>query len=189
MLALHRLALPLAVTVAALAFTGCSFNQGGTTAKQAASAIASVTSSTATPGGAVTTIPAEPASPALATTKAPVLRGDYDIEKHADLTSREEYEPLVSRVVSCEEGYVTIDTVATALQIDSNCGYVEVTGVGNAIVAEDISTLEVNGVNLTIFARSVDKVSATGTGNRVFWTGITPTIIDTGVNNQFLPAP
>lgn len=175
---LTALRLPAALAAAAVMLGGCGFLPGSNS--EAAS------SPTAEETTSLSLVPVPSGTTAA---KNPVLRGSYDPEDHSDLRTREEYEPLVSKVISCSDGYATIDAAGTAFQIDANCAYVAVTGAANAVVAEDISTLEINGANLTIFARNIDKISATGAGNRVFWTGATPTIIDTGVNNKFLPAP
>lgn len=189
----HRLPLlrlPAAMIVGALLLSGCGplSNDGNDSSASAPQTNVSTVKETTAPQTDTSVSQQNSTSQATNTTKAPVVQGEYNVHDHANLTSREEYEPLVSKMVDCVEGYATIDVISKAIQLDTNCTYVEVDGAGTVLLAEDISNLKILGTNLSVFARNIDELTVSGDGNRVFWTGDTPTITDTGINNELLPA-
>lgn len=112
----------------------------------------------------------------------------YSRGGHPPLT-REELLDQVRTQLTCPDGYLEIDGIATSVEIVDDCEEVVVTGDVPKIVAQHIGTLTVSGTGADIIVISVDHIEVTEDGDiaLVAWETGSPSVIDRSIGSTILP--
>lgn len=170
---LRRIAFASAALVAAsTALTGCALDFIPDSAGEQQS-------QTAEPKRTETTAPQQ--APAEDTTQSPEPGTDAAMD-------RDSYADAVERTVSCPGGALDVADIGSVIALDSDCTDITVSGSGTVLLASSIDRLTVVGVDNAVFVDQLGSLDVTGHGNVVTWQGGSPTVANTGINNELNPA-
>lgn len=120
--------------------------------------------------------------------RAPEPAETDDTDTATTASGREHYLERVERTISCPDGTLDIADIAGIIALDSDCADITVSGSGTVLLANSIDRLSVVGVNNEVFVGSLGSLDVSGSGNTVTWEGGSPTVTNTGVNNEMNPA-
>lgn len=102
--------------------------------------------------------------------------------------ARADYAGSVERTISCPGGALDIADISSVIALDSDCTDITVSGAGTVLLASNIDRLTVIGVDNIVFVDRLGSLDVSGQGNVVAWEDGSPTVANTGIDNQLNPA-
>ncbi|MFV0427236.1 MAG: DUF3060 domain-containing protein [Beutenbergiaceae bacterium] len=95
-----------------------------------------------------------------------------------------------TQTMNCNGGTLEIDDVAVTVVVTGPCDRLVVSGASIGVVADEVQSLEVDGVDLLILVASASDLTIGGTGVQVYWSeDSSPMVTDIGVNIRYGTAP
>jgi len=130
------------------------------------------------PPGAPNTAPAEVAWPQHSTS-ATATAGTT-----APGGTRQRFADRVTRETVCGGEVTEIDGTGDIVRLTGDCATVTVSGTGVVVLAEHVTSLEVDATGATVVVVSVEKITLAGSTNVVVWESGSPKVTDTGTANE-----
>lgn len=102
--------------------------------------------------------------------------------------TREELQVQVTRQLTCEDGGVEIDINGFVTEITEDCDEVLVSGDATRVLAQDIGTLTITGVGVSVYVKELGHVIVTEEAGipYVIYEGSAPTVDDSAIGSTII---